>query len=75
LWWGPPKPQQVIKPQEGGMRIELSTAPGCPNAAARTVLVDCLTARGIDKLRRRAAGAPIKFCIAGVEAAFDGEFA
>ena len=55
------------------MRIELSTAPGCPNAAARTVLVDCLTARGIDELRRRAAGAPIKFCIAGVEAAFDGE--
>jgi hypothetical protein len=32
------------------MRIELLTAPGCPNAAAaRTVLVDCLSALGIDE--------------------------
>lgn len=31
------------------MRIELFTAPGCPNAdAARAILVGCLTAVGID---------------------------
>jgi hypothetical protein len=31
------------------MRIELRTAPGCPNAEpARTVVANCLTALGID---------------------------
>jgi hypothetical protein len=31
------------------MRIELFTAPGCPNAdAARATLIDCMTVLGID---------------------------
>ncbi|WP_020658626.1 hypothetical protein [Amycolatopsis benzoatilytica] len=37
-------------PEIRGIRIELLTAPGCPNAAAaRALVVDCLAESGVDR--------------------------